>query len=256
MINIIQDVKPTGTTSAYVEKPFDEAKKELESAGYDIISLPQFAKLRREQGKDSHVANYGAYTREGFLYVPQKGIFLVRNSPIMANAKEATECHRNGKEFYLTQEQVEQSLADSVQVKVKHGETIPTKRFGDDELTAYAFGDNAEAYGEFLKEAGIKEMPIYLADVTDKPFARQAWLHRLVSDYRSILNGNNRYLNYDDAVRGVRIVEPRSGEDRAKKSEYQFTNIEAQKYLKVLEGVRNGTLPASKLEGVIKAFKA
>jgi hypothetical protein len=40
---IIQDVKPTGTDSAYVEKPFDEAKKELEDNGYHIVSLEEFA---------------------------------------------------------------------------------------------------------------------------------------------------------------------------------------------------------------------
>ena len=203
MTNIIQDVKPAGTASAYVEKPFDEAKAELESAGYEIISLPQFAKLRMEQGKDSHVANYGDYVREGFLYVPKKGKFLVRKSPIMTNAKEATQCHRKGNEFYLTDKQVEESLADSIEVKLKDGETIPTKRFGDNELTAYAFGENAKAYGEFLNEAGIKEMPVYTADIEQKPFARQAWLHRLGVGYRSVLNGN-RDLNYDLAVRGVR----------------------------------------------------
>ena len=201
MTKIIQDVKPAGTASAYVEKPFDEAKTELEANGYEIISLPQFAKLRIDQGKDSHVANYGAYTREGFLYVPQKGIFLVRNSPIMANAKEATQCHRSGKEFYLTNEQVEEALKNSI--KIKNSKAIPTNRFGENELTAYAFGDSAEAYGNFLKQAKINEMPVWLANVTDKAFARQAWLHWLDSDSQSDLNGNYRNLGYD-AVRGVR----------------------------------------------------
>ncbi len=53
---IIQDVKPSETESAYVERPFDEAKAELEAGGYNIASLEQFAKLRIAQGKDSHVA--------------------------------------------------------------------------------------------------------------------------------------------------------------------------------------------------------
>ena len=200
--NIIQDVKPTGTASAYVERPFDEAKTELEVAGYNIISLEQFAKLRIEQGKNSRVSNYGSYTREGFLYVPQKGVFLTKNSPIMANAKEATQCHRNGKEFYLTNKQVEESLADSVQIK--NDKAIPTKRFGDNDITVFAFGKEAEKYGNFLKEAGISEMPIYLANTGEKPFARQAWLRRLDSDYGSYLIGDSRNLYYDSAVRGVR----------------------------------------------------
>ena len=211
MTNIIQDVKPAGTASAYVEKPFDEAKAELEGAGYEIISLPQFAKLRIDQEKDAHVSNYGAYTKEGFLYVPQKGIFLVRNSPIMDNAKEATQCHRKGNEFYLTDKQVEESLVDSIQVKVKHGETIPTKRFGENDLTAYAFGAEAENYGVFLKEAGIKEMPVYLANIANKAFARQAWLHRLVADGQSFLDGYYWVLNCNLAVRGVKVASADEG---------------------------------------------
>ena len=207
------DVRPSGIESGYEEKPFDEAKTILEGKGYDIISLKQFADLRIAQGKDSHVANYGAYTREGFLYVPEKGIFLVRNSPIMANAKEATQAHRDGKEFYLTPEQVEASLGkagvDSVQFK--NAKSVPVKRFGEDERTAFAFGDSAQKYGDFLKEAGISEMPVYLASVEKTPFARQAWLRRLVDGLRSELSGNWD-LNYSNSLRGVRNVEPRSGE--------------------------------------------
>ncbi|MDP3917286.1 MAG: hypothetical protein Q8Q42_03285 [Nanoarchaeota archaeon] len=30
-----------------------------------------------------------------------------------------------------------------------------------------------------------------------------AWLHRIDDDNRSGLNGNNRYLNYGNAVRGM-----------------------------------------------------
>ena len=208
-MTIIQDVKPTGTDSAYVERPFDEAKAELEANSYNIISLEQFAKLRIAQGKDSHVANYGSYAKEGFLYVPQKGVFLVRNSPILVNAKQATVCHRNRREFYLTQEQVEESLANSVQFK--DASSIPTNRLAEDERTAFAFGETAGKYGEFLKESGIVEMPVYLFNIEKKPFARQAWLLRLVGDYRSVLFGNYRYLYYF-TVRGVRNVEPRSGE--------------------------------------------
>ena len=96
-MTIIQDVKPTGMDSAYVEKPFDEAKKELETNGYRVASLEEVAKLRISQGITSHVTNCGSYVREGFIYVPQRGIFLTKKSPIMTNAKKATNCHRKRK---------------------------------------------------------------------------------------------------------------------------------------------------------------
>lgn len=69
---IIQDVKSATMVSGYVEKTFDEAKLELENKCYQVISLEQFAKLRREQGVAHLVSTIGAYVKEGFLYVPQK----------------------------------------------------------------------------------------------------------------------------------------------------------------------------------------
>jgi len=234
---IIQDVKPIGVESGYIERPFDEAKAELEDSGYHISSLEEFVKLRIVQGKDSHVSAFGAYVREGFLYVPQKGMFLTKNSPIMANAKEATKCHRNGREFYLTSEQVEESLANSVEFK--NSNSIPTDRFAEDERTVFAFGETAKAYGELLKEAGIKNMPIYLANTENKPFARQVWLHRLVDDCRSELGGDNWGLCYYYAVRGVRNVEPRSGETVLRISAPTLADITAYSRKFVPEGIRN-----------------
>ena len=116
-------------------------------------------------------------------------------------------------------------LTDSYKLTKEKNFEIPTKRFGEDELTNYAFGKSAKEYGEFLKEAGIKEMPIYLANIGTAPFARQAWLHGLDSGDWSGLLGDISSLNFDDAVRGVRNVEPRSGEDRPKISAPNHTEV-------------------------------
>ena len=194
MTKIVSLVRPTRAEVVYAEGNFANAKTALESNGYKIASAGEIANSRIEQGKDADVSKYGRWTREGFIYVPKKGIFLVRNSPIMANAKEATECHRNGKEFYLTNEQVEESLKASIEIE--NSRAIPTKRFGENELTSFAFGPEAERYGEFLKEAGIKNMPIYLASTEEKPFARQLWFRDLGNN--SVLSGSDRDLSYDD----------------------------------------------------------
>ena len=51
-MTIVNDIKPRGTNSAYVnDKPFDEAKAELEKAGYHISSLEENAQLRIQEGK-------------------------------------------------------------------------------------------------------------------------------------------------------------------------------------------------------------
>jgi len=185
---IIVDVQQKGMESAYAELPFDQAKEALEKEGYHIASLQENARLRMQEGKDSDVSKYTNYTREGVLCVPRKGVFLTRKSPIMANVKQAIECHRNNQDFYLTDEQVEESLEDSVELVGKRFllegyiplTSIPTTGFGEDETTRYAFGEDAERYGNFLKEAGIDEinkMSVRLIDslvnVSDKPFAIQ-----------------------------------------------------------------------------------
>jgi hypothetical protein len=195
-INI--DVRPRGIASAYVNAPFDEGKQALEKQGYNIISLEENAKLRIQEGKDAYVSRNGNWVKEDVIYVPNKGKFLTRNSPIIENPKKATDCHRKGKDFYLTDEQVEEALADSVLLSLK---SVPTNRFGDDDITNYAFGDSAKEYGKFLKDVGINEMPIWTADIQDKAFANQLWFGDL--DIRSGLSGYDRDLDYGSGVRGV-----------------------------------------------------
>lgn len=204
-MSFIKDITPTGVHSGYEVAPFDKGLETLEKEGYNLISLQENAKLRKQQGKDSDISRNGNWVREGVLYLPQKGRFLVRHSPILYNAKEATDCHRKNQDFYLNgkEEQVEEALRDSVQIDRKD---IPTKRFKDDPVTVFAFGDFAQEYGDFLKDAGIKEMPIWLTNMQDKPFARQVWFRDLGG--RSGLYGNSRILNISyDRLRGVRYAE-------------------------------------------------
>src|SRR4030065_585831 len=190
---LIKDIQPRGIASAYSkDKPFDEGKAELEQDGYHVISLEENARLRIQEGKDSYVSQNGNWVKEGFLYIPRKGKFLTKTSLIIVHSEEATKAHRSGNQFYLTDEQVEQGLADSLKLKDR-GFSVPTKRFGDDELTVYAFRNSAQVYGDFLKDAGIEEMPVWMVNnIGDKPFARQAWFDRL--DYGSRLVGYVRFL--------------------------------------------------------------
>ena len=236
-MEITQDVKRGKLHSAYVVAPFDKAKEALEGDNYRVISLEEQAGLRAREGANSSIATRGNWTREGFIYVPTKGAFLTKDSPILANAKEATDCHRNGREFYLNDEQVEKSLAASVLIKETQ---VPTTRFADEALTSFAFGKNAKAYGEFLKENGIESITAYLANSESKPFARQLWLHRIDSDLRSVLNGDLRGLDYDsDEVRGVREASANSkGASVARKSEARveaYTPKDIQRALKSLK---------------------
>jgi hypothetical protein len=228
-MEIIQDVEKGRLHSAYVVGAFDKAKQALESAGYRVILLEEQAGLRVQESTDSSISRRGNWTREGFVYVPSKGAFLTKNSPIMANATEATNCHRSGKDFYLNDEQVEKSLANAVKI----GKTeIPTSRFADEALTSFAFGKNAKVYGEFLKENGIDSIRVYFANSQDKPFVRPAWLGRIGSGYWSCLDGIARGLSYgNNEVRGVCLSANSKGASVGEKIEAYTPEEDIQKEL-------------------------
>ena len=158
-----------------------------------------------EFGVKSPISQNGNWVAEDFVYIPSKGIYMTNpeNSQIMQNTKEATNCHRQGKEFYLTSKQVKNSLEGAFLIPdtLRALREVPTNRFADEGLTVFAFGEDAQAYGDFLKNAGINEMPIYKTSMQDKPFARK--LGFLSLGLKSELNGINRLLD-GSMVHGVR----------------------------------------------------
>lgn len=189
-------------------------KEKLENKGYSMISLKKNAELRMQEGKDVDISKKGNWTREVFIYDTQKGIYLAKKSPIILNSREATKAHRNGNEYFLTDEQIEEALTDSV--GLSSGKSIPTNRFNENEITSYAFGDVAEDYGKWLdNEAGIKEMPIYiyLADFSGKSFARQNWFTNLNEESglcgSKVLYSDDRLLG----VKGTNFVNPQNLEE-------------------------------------------
>ncbi len=226
----VDDVRPREpVTSRCYQAPFDEGKILLESEGYDIISLEENARLRIQEGKDAWCSGNGNCVREGVIYIPGKGNKLVRNSPILYSAKEATHADREGKEFYTSSEAIEKALEDSVDFPLKNSE-IPANRFNEDPLTVWAFGRGdprkAQDYGDFLIGAGIKSMPVYTVDNNyvnrqKEPFVRQQWFGRMGG--RSFLGGDGRSLCIDSRVRGVsRTTE---GSEATEKFIDKFLNI-------------------------------
>jgi len=210
MTSIIQDVKGK-IESAYInDAPFDKAKRKLEKKGYRIISLEENAMLRMQEGKNAYISQHSNYTREGVIYVPKKGKFLTKISPIMDCAKEATECHRNCDEFYINEDQIEKALEKSVRLD---GKSISVSEFGEEPITDFVFGKYAKKYGLFLKDAGIKKIPFDLANMQYRPFARQVAFFWLYSGDGSGLDcgGNDLKDLYNSyRVRGIRNASAKS----------------------------------------------
>ncbi len=155
MSKLVRDMRD----SAYVVAPFDEGLEILSNAGYSLVSPKDLAELRIREGRYSNVSMKESWTTFGVLYVPNKGKYLTKNSPIMMDPKGTTEAHKNRKDFYPTPEQIERGLADAVEIE--SGE-IPAEIFGEHPVTVYAFGDSAQKYGDFLRRIKILKVPVWL----------------------------------------------------------------------------------------------
>lgn len=215
-MKLVEDIKTGKLHSAYKIGAFDESIDVLKSKGYRIISLEEQAWLRAKEGLKAFVSSRGNWTKEGFIYVPKDGIYLSKNSPIMANAKEAADCyrHRPQRDYYLSKEQIESSLENSVKITGVHDNLliIPASDIPNNLIGVYSFGKNANVYSEFLKENKINTLRFYLGNLEDKPFARQAWFCRIGYGGASTLDGT-RVVDYT-WTRGVRKGESKEKNTR------------------------------------------
>lgn len=198
------DIKYEDVTSAYtLDFNFCEGKKFIEEHGFRIISAEENARLRIREGKHAYISQWGRnWIREGFIYIPQKGAFLTKKSPIMDNPEDATKANSKEMHYFITPEQMEWALSDSIKIKDIDFK-VPVNHFGDDEITSYVFGDVAQSYGEFLADAGIDAMPVIVQrNIGDKPFCCQGSINFL--HFKSALSGISRGLNCIYYVRGVK----------------------------------------------------
>ena len=239
-----------------VYAPFDKALEALKSRKAKIITSRDLAYARIQEGSRSDSSTYGSYVKEGDIYIPnQKGVILTRNSLVLKSPKQATQAHKKNKKFYIDKKQAMKYLEkakhqkDNSAILLTDFNSIPTNRFGDDKLTVWLFQDQAKDYGLFLKENGINERPLHFNDQNyikqKSPYADQLWLDYLGK--WSYFAGDDRFLSYGDMVRGVL---KKTGEASSRKS-LPYTPKQIQKMYKIIDGVKEGKLPNSKLEKVL-----
>lgn len=205
-MTITVDIRPTGIESAIGYVRFDKALAELQKNGYKLISLSQNAELRIQQGKDHNVSTDGNWVKEGVLYIPEKGRFITRYSPVLDNPRKAIRAHIKNEQYFVSDDQIGIAMRDSIQIPYDVNE-IPTDRFSEDPIPIFCFGKNAKDYGLFLKDAGISNMPLCFNEEDyvqkqGKSYANQLWFSGL--DYVSILRGDHRGLPYVNRSRGVK----------------------------------------------------
>ncbi len=202
--------------------PFDQSLESLREFGIaNPISSRDLAYARIKKGIKSSLSSNGSYTGEGFLYLKNEPVLLDLNSPLLdlELARQAVEKNRKGKYFladskiYREQREIAEDDKSKEPKKRKvliipkrESYEIPTTAFNEDELTLFLFKDQAEDYGMFLRENKVSETSVFLFDKNyidsqEESILTQLWLRDLV--LRSVLNGSNRNLSYNDGVRGV-----------------------------------------------------
>jgi len=152
----------------------------------------------------------GTWVAEHLIYLNDKqaDILVVdkAHSQLLKHPAEATAAHRNCKEFYIDQTVVGE-LREQATPDGKHGvlllpqtaiqNAIPVEALADDAYTQFLFKDLAGQYGQFLKDADITEVPVYVvgADYARKQkqaFGRALWVGGLIPlDGKSDLLGDS-----------------------------------------------------------------
>ena len=212
MREIDVDVRLKQITSANLEiVSFGEGRIRLESEEYKIISLKENARLRINEGIESIVSQDGNWVSERIVYIPGKGKFLTKIPFSMQEAIEATNEDKKGDDFYLTDEQIERTLACSIQLPDENFE-IPLKEFGKDtkygKITKFILEEEAKNYGRFLKrhlkKFRVKEIPVHTVKMQDKPFTRQLWFCSI--EPRARLFSDDKPLYSFGRIRGIKEV--------------------------------------------------
>lgn len=219
-IPAVIDVPIRGIESAYVNAPLVPGQIILEKAGYNVISLEENTMLRVREGIDSEVCTEGNYVMEGVLYVPDRGIFLTKKSPIIeAYRNRDREWSVFDMAFPIFQDQVEDALTNSF--KISDGGTcqdinklIPLEEIPDNPLCVWAFGKSAKDYSELLKEAGHREMRFWgwhhfegNSKNSIRPYAKQIFFNPVskLNFWHDIYSAG--FTIYNSRVRGVKNIE-------------------------------------------------
>ncbi len=220
------DSRTSGLESGIVCSSFDKALAELKTNGFEVISVPQNAELRIKEGEKAYLSQEGNYVREAGISIPNKGIYLVRNSPLLQFelAKKAVEANISGKEYSIEAslaKEYENKASNSLEAEVFHLtnlEPIKANEFEKDKRALWIFQDKAGSYGKFLYDSGVKEMPLWFEDMEyinsqKNAFTNQLMFRGLAGRLGTYLGSSHRSHDVEYNVRGMRKITESRSED-------------------------------------------
>jgi len=208
MSQILIDTRQEGLESALVKSRFCPGMIELTENRFDPISIAQTAELRIKFGKEAAISQAGHWVSDRMIYVPGEQPRITRVSPHSIN-------HQNAHE--LSPMELELMLEGSIPFYNSHSradepiDIIPSKKFGSEEGMVYIFNGEkqAEDYGSFLHDAGIKKMRVISAfrdyiDNHQKPYTTNLFFYGIKDS--SALACDLWADDADHPVRGIRSM--------------------------------------------------
>lgn len=263
MVNPLADVKGLGrVVEAFGD--FYSDLQQIQEAKAGLISPRDetYARLMTKE-KENIGKEYGTWTCAGFEYAKGQSPIFRLNSRLTEpeKAKLLVKVNRQGKYFHTeSTREYEESLRQAEEDKDKEPVERNVIVLPSRDNFIMSDKENWEIYQAILKEQAKPyfelngPIPFYLVDkdVVDSQngtILTPLWFSSL--DYRSGFNGNYTFLvNLNFRARGVL----RSAEGTAKILPYSQKQV--GKYLKLVLGVRNGNMPASKLEEVAEFLES
>jgi hypothetical protein len=253
---------------------FAKCLTQLSSRGQRVATAKQAMRERIKQGASADICTSGFWLPENWNSVQGDMLVALQEyNPIIPYAQEAVNAHESGNDFYLTNKvllqgkpalQVLRETAEEDASKPVYGRRVliskdknpitdvPTKSLGEqEEIIFLARGEKlAGQYGEFLHESGIKETSIYRPPIiAGKDLARGFWFCRLDGDDRSDFYGYSGCINGYGS--GSLLGVSKSAEGTPRKV-LPYTQRQLDKQLQIVQKVRAGNVPASKLERVVE----
>ena len=227
------------------DKLFDVALEAVKSKGSEFLYAGELAFARVKKGKKHSLFTYGSFVRQGVLYVPrsENRRTLLRESLVLNDPSAAVQAHRNGIKYFLPEGFDVQSFLSGLRPNKDYlilGDLkpIPTNRFKEDGTALWLFEDNAEDYGNTLREAGVNAINLVFdsddhIDSQTGSYANQLWVGSRGSS--SIIVGDHRDLDYNFTVRGVSRESVAKGD--AQKNQILYTPKHISQLKKVLRKI-------------------
>ena len=213
--------------------------------------------------------SYGTRTSAGFEHAKEQFPLVRLRSQLLNKslAEKAVAANNNGNYFSTqTTKEYEQSLEEAEEEMKKEPKdwnvfTLPSRSkmtmSNTENWNVYeAFlNDQAKPYFELNGPITIYPVDEKTVDAQDGTLLTQLWFGSL--DCGSGFNGGSRSLHYDyDRARWVRKKSATGTQKIFSPEEIKvpYTQREITKNVDILQGVRDGNLPASKLEQVVAFF--